>query len=214
MKKIISFSLWGDNPKYTIGALYNANLAKIIYPDWLCRFYVGSDVPKDILYRLTNLPNTQIIEKNSANDWTGMFWRFEASSDSDIVIFRDTDSRLNMREYAAVNDWLSKDKTFHIMRDHPHHAFPILGGMWGYKQNPKYNILKLLKEFIPTNEYGTDYNFLGKILYPIIENDKTVHDPFFDKIDFPTLRHNKEFVGDVFDQYNNRHPDYYKLIPS
>lgn len=214
MKKIISFSLWGNNPKYTFGALYNANLAKIIYPDWLCRFYVGSDVSKDILCRLSDLSNTEIIEKNSANDWTGMFWRFEASSDADIVIFRDTDSRLNMRECAAVNEWLSKDKTFHIMRDHPHHVFPILGGMWGYKQNPQYNIVKLLREFVPTNQYGTDYNFLANVLYPIIGNDKTVHDPFFDKIDFPTPRYNKEFVGDVFDQYNNRHPDYYKLIPS
>ena len=28
MKKIISFSLWGDNPKYTIGAIENAKLSK------------------------------------------------------------------------------------------------------------------------------------------------------------------------------------------
>jgi len=34
MKKIISFSLWGDNPVYTQGAIRNAELAKEIYPDW------------------------------------------------------------------------------------------------------------------------------------------------------------------------------------
>jgi len=37
MKKIISFSLWGDNPIYTQGAIRNAELAKEVYPDWVCR---------------------------------------------------------------------------------------------------------------------------------------------------------------------------------
>ena len=32
-KKIISFSLWGDRPKYVQGALENLALQKIHYPD-------------------------------------------------------------------------------------------------------------------------------------------------------------------------------------
>jgi len=32
MKKVVSFSLWGDNPIYNIGAIRNAELAKEIYP--------------------------------------------------------------------------------------------------------------------------------------------------------------------------------------
>ena len=40
MKKIISFCLWGNDPKYTVGALRNAELAKTIYPDWKTRFYI------------------------------------------------------------------------------------------------------------------------------------------------------------------------------
>ena len=31
--KIISFSLWGQDPKYTIGAIRNAELAREIYQD-------------------------------------------------------------------------------------------------------------------------------------------------------------------------------------
>ena len=42
MKKIIAFSLWGDQPKYTVGAIKNADLAKEIYPDWTCRFISDS----------------------------------------------------------------------------------------------------------------------------------------------------------------------------
>ena len=34
MKKVISFSLWGKNPTYTIGAIKNAELASQFYPDF------------------------------------------------------------------------------------------------------------------------------------------------------------------------------------
>ena len=41
---------------------------------------------------------------------------------------RDLDSVPSPREVEAVKEWLaSKNKTFHIMRDHPYHRVPILG---------------------------------------------------------------------------------------
>lgn len=213
--RIISFSLWGDNPKYTIGAIRNAELTNKIYPGWLSRFYLGSNVSTKIIDQLKAIPNTQIVTKFSElNNWTGMFWRFEAAYDSsvEVAIFRDTDSRLSLREKYAVDEWLSSDKTFHIMRDHPFHGYPILGGMWGYKNSNRYPIKELLLSFDKNDRYGTDYEFFGKILYPIIAEDKVVHDPFFDKTDFPYPRNNTEFVGDVFDENENRHPEFHKLI--
>lgn len=214
INKVIAFSLWGDNPKYTIGAIRNAELAQKIYPGWKSYFFVGSSVPDNIQNELLKIPNVFLFYKDSPGDWTSMFWRFETSYDLeiDINIFRDTDSRLSMREKYAVDEWLDSDKTFHIMRDHPYHRFPILGGMWGYKNNNKYPMRQLLNSFNKENKYGTDYEFFFQKLYPLIKNDKIVHDPFFDKIDFPTKRENLEFVGDVFDENNNRHPEYYKLI--
>ena len=47
--KVISFSLWGDNTRYTLGALQNASLAKMVYPDWICRFYVGHSTPRIVV---------------------------------------------------------------------------------------------------------------------------------------------------------------------
>jgi len=44
--KVIAFSLWGDNTCYTLGALQNASLAKMVYPEWMCRFYVGQSTPR------------------------------------------------------------------------------------------------------------------------------------------------------------------------
>ena len=63
MKKIISFCLWGDNPKYTIGAIENAKLAKTIYPDWTCRFYAGTSTPDEIWDELYDMDNTEMIKK-------------------------------------------------------------------------------------------------------------------------------------------------------
>lgn len=216
MKKIISFSLWGDNPKYTIGAIENIKIAQKIYPDWICRFYVASSTPKNIIDELSSYANGEIITMTDDGNWTSMFWRFFACEDSDIMISRDTDSRLSIREKLAVDEWISSEKNFHIMRDHPYHSVPILGGMWGSKQKILKNIKELVSNYNVGNFWQIDQNFLKDIIYPKIKNDCFVHDEFFnfekEKKSFPTKRINKEFVGDVFDEKNNRHPNYYKLL--
>jgi len=213
MKKIISFSLWGDNPKYCIGAIKNAKLAKFIYRNWICRFYVSDNVDNSIIDELIKLDCEVIIKKDKA-DWSSMFWRFEAGFDksADIVIFRDTDSRLNFREKYAVEEWERSDKTFHIMRDHPYHGYPILGGMWGMKINDKYDFENILKSFIPENQYGTDYVFFANVLFPLIKDDKMTHDEFFDKKTFPQKRNFNEFVGQVFDENDQTPEEHIKAL--
>jgi len=216
MKKIISFSLWGENTKYTIGALRNAELANDIYPDWVCRFYIGKSVPNDIIDELNKMKNTEVIFMDEQGDWTGMFWRFYACEDSDVMISRDTDSRLSMREKYAVDEWLNSDKDFHIMRDHPYHRTEILGGMWGCRNGILKNIKSLINEYVKGNFWQVDQNFLKEKIYPIIKNNSLIHDSFLSfekqKKQFPTERINKEFVGDVFDEFDKRHPDYYKFL--
>jgi len=217
MKKIISFSLWGNNPKYTIGAIKNAELAKTIYPDWICRFYCGKSVPSDIIEKLKTYNNVEIIEMEENGDWNGMFWRFYACEDADIMISRDTDSRLSVREKSAVDEWLNSDKDFHIMRDHPYHNVLILGGMWGVRNGILKNIIPIINDYNKGNFWQVDQNFLREKIYPIIKDISFIHDEFM-KFEnwcglFPTERNNKEFIGDVFDENDIRHPDYYKFIP-
>ena len=52
MKKVLSFSLFGNNDLYTIGAVENAKLSSTIYKGWETRFYVGNDVSEDIIEQL------------------------------------------------------------------------------------------------------------------------------------------------------------------
>lgn len=215
MKKIISFSLWGDNPVYTQGAIRNAELAKEIYPDWVCRYYVGKSTPNDIVVKLQNFDNTEVIVMDNDGDWTGMFWRFYPASedDVDVMISRDCDSRVNTREKEAVDEWLDSDKGFHIMRDHPWHNTPILGGMWGSRKGVVTNMKKLIDDYIKGNFWQVDQKFLKEKIYPTVKNNSLVHDEFFDKKPFPSKRPLYIFVGQAFNEKDEfLHPEHINLI--
>jgi hypothetical protein len=217
-KKLITFSLWGKDPKYTIGAVKNAILAGTLYPGWICRYYIGKSVPSEITEILKGFNNAEVIEMEEDGDWSGMFWRFYPASeeDVDVMISRDCDSRLSLRERLAVNDWLNSEKGFHIMRDHPWHGTKILGGMWGVKKGVLPQMKNEIDKFVKGEFWQVDQNFLAQIIYPLIDGDSMVHDEFFTydnhRLKFPSERINKEFVGDVFDHNDNRHPEYWKLI--
>lgn len=43
--RVISFGLYGKNPKYLVGASRNLDLAQVYFPGWRVRFYASSDVP-------------------------------------------------------------------------------------------------------------------------------------------------------------------------
>lgn len=203
MTKIISFSLWGKNPRYTIGAIRNTELAKEIYPDWICRFYTGEDVESHIKQRL--LDNDAEIVEMGGGDWNGMFWRFLAANKKcDVMISRDSDSRLSYREKMAVDDWLASDKDFHIMRDHQYHATEILGGMWGVRNGLLNGIIDMIANYDTRefdNKYQVDQNFLKEVVYPLVHNKAMVHDEFFTRHPFPHSRRDKSFfVGQAYDQ--------------
>jgi len=195
--KIISYSLWGDDTRYTLGAIRNAELAKEIYPDWNVHVYISDYVAEDIQNKLLDLDCT-LIKFSEKGDWTGMFWRFFAADSQDIIISRDVDSRLSYREKAAVDEWLSSDKDFHIMRDHPYHGIPILGGMWGSRNGILRGIKNMVAKYKKGNYWQIDQEFLTSIVYPLVKDRAHVNDPFFEKKPFPFARNDKHFVGQAY----------------
>ena len=205
-KKIISYSLWGTDTRYTLGAIKNAELASQVYPDWVCRFHVGKDTPVDIVDKLKVMKNTEVFQRSEECNWTGMFWRFEDASDPtvDIMICRDVDSRLTRREKNAVDQWLDSDKDFHIMRDHPYHATHILGGMWGVRGKLLAEMTTYIKNYVKGDFWQVDQNFLREVVYPLVQNHSFVHDEFFgnyfDKVthSYPNKRDEKHFIGQAY----------------
>ena len=202
--KIISFSLWGQDERYFLGAFRNCELATQWYPGWNCYFYVRSDSSTEHINKLKSYENSIVIEINSTDNKRGLFWRFLPAFDKsiDVTIVRDCDSRLSQRESLAVSEWLQSDKSFHIMRDHPYHNTEILGGMWGVK-NRSIDLgdpltLDIISQY--RDEYQEDQRYLREKIWPLVKDDCIIHDEFFGGTKFPKARYNyDDFIGQQYD---------------
>ena len=212
--KVISFSLWGDKPTYNIGAILNAKDAKEIYPDFECWFYIHSEtVPKETVDALSIMSNVKIILKTGDLDVVKpMMWRFLAIDEPavEIMMSRDTDTRLLQREKLAVEEWLNSDFAFHIMRDHPYHDTAILGGMFGTRKIPEIESWSsLIEVFTQRGHRDYDQSFLKDVIYPIIKDHAIIHATFY-RIEsnahyFPIeYDPNYRFVGEYIDHNGDR----------
>jgi len=202
MVKSFTFSLWGDNPKYGIGAIRNAQLALKLFPEWNCIFYYDNTVPKFYINILKEFSNTSLVkvEDNSF----GAFWRFENMFETgDVILSRDTDSRLSMREKILIDNWLETNYNFMVIRDHHnHYEFPILAGMWGKKNTviPR-PIKEVMNEFRFVKQYTIDQIFLRDVLWQHIMAQTAIYGVkelawMRETYDFE----GKNFIGQTYDE--------------
>lgn len=207
-KRVISFGLYGTRPKYTHGAIKNAELAKIYFPGWVCRYYVTSDVPKPVIEQLKDLGAEVEHIPDGMGYTSGMFFRFLVAADSSIdrFIVRDTDSRLNARDRLAVEEWIQSKKPIHILRDHVNHCNTINGGMWGGVMGALPSIAEHIMNWNNRDEYLADINFLDSQVWQRVMDNHIAHDSYCcDKFPltrpFPSRRPpTYQHVGQVFDE--------------
>lgn len=221
MVKVISFSLWGNDPTYTIGAIKNADAALTMFPGFECWFYVHTQtVPIIIIQELLKLPNVTIIEKTGdLRTCKPMMWRFEPLFNPEVELFmsRDTDTRFLKREIVSVMEWLNSDKLLHIMRDHPHHVNKIMGGMWGMKRNNLCDLKKLIQDCKQTGHRDYDQDFLEQIIYPIYKDTAYINASYnaYEQdarpFTIPYLQ-DRRFVGEYVYADESRSPRHYSLI--
>lgn len=209
---IISYSLWGENPKYIIGAHKNIELAEKYFPDWKVRIYLSTKTPFK-----TNKENVQIVMKEQKSSQDGCFWRFEACDSDDVVIVRDLDDRLSERHKFVVDEWLSSDKNLHIIRDHPNHVYPIMAGLWGSRNGMLKGLNSRIESWENKDYYTCDQIFLQQTLYNSVFMQNTmVHDPFRKNLgiekDINRDRVDFEFLGDTFNENDERVENYWKII--
>lgn len=232
MKKIISYSLWGDSKKYCEGAIINAKMAQEYYKDWLCRFYIDRNISSTTEYYvnlLRKMPNVELKNPPNTISEKKYLWRFLPINDEDvsIMICRDTDGRITQREVDAVKEWEKSNYTFHFMRDHPHHRFLVMAGMWGMKKI-NFNMLNEIENYCENkiqDYYDSNGNkqsklddqfFLRDKLYPLSGNNRVIHDEFIkyegeECRKFPSPMIDRHFVGEIYDE-NNERSNHYTLI--
>jgi hypothetical protein len=79
-QNVVAFSLRGTAPFYAHGAMINLVLARTVYPDWSCRFYVAADVPRPaIAFLRDNGADVRNIEDEYPG--VGLFQRFLVMND-------------------------------------------------------------------------------------------------------------------------------------
>jgi hypothetical protein len=183
--KVISFSLYGDNPIYTLGCINNAKLKKEFFLDWEMWVYHNDTVPSDILNQLKEL-DVKLINTNEENGFFGSLWRFRPIIETDVEYFisRDCDSRISKRDEVAVSEWIDSGKSFHILREHPiGHGWPMNAGMWGSKGMSIPDFDELMSQYLlsnpRTNDKSIDQCFLRDIIHPIVKNSLFLHDEYF-----------------------------------
>jgi len=234
LRKVISMSLWSAIPRYTYGALRNAQLLPVYFPGWTLRFYVErphtddttmySPVPPRILSKLSIMGSEIVYVDAERSHIPPMMWRFLIADDMsvDSFIVRDSDCRLNDRDFAAVSDWLRTDYAFHCIRDHPSHAgYSLLGGLWGARP-------RQLRSFVSVpwrdmmmgyrTDYVQDMQFLANAIWPLVQSNAAYCHDSVSCLDwvaahpFPVSRIGTEHLGQVFDAFGNARDDDIQIL--
>lgn len=197
MNKIISMSVYGENPRYIIGAKKQYKIAKKLYTDWTVRIYTDKAINfVDIDADIREMPKSP----------NGVFWRFEPmfESPNNITMVRDSDGRITIREAIAINEWLNSGKSFHTFRDHEaHFQFPIIACAFAFKGKLPPEIKIAMNYFMDAAFYYTnDQVFLRDYVWPYVKDDSLVHDmnTGWFKDTREKLKNRYEFCGNGWDE--------------
>ncbi|XP_068206269.1 uncharacterized protein [Palaemon carinicauda] len=140
-QRVISYSLFGNNPGYWAGLAESLSEAEVLYPGWKVWLYTDPRGKSSILcpllhehtnFRVCDVTNLPFPLYNISRVYPTV-WRISPLGDPtvDVLIVRDSDMKYMERDQRAVQEWLESGKMFHLMRDHPDHLAQVLAGMWG-----------------------------------------------------------------------------------
>ena len=118
--------------------------------DWVVRIYLNDSVGQENIDFFKSQNNVEVVDMTGKNI-PGMFWRFIPFVDETVDVFcvRDADSRPSIREKMAVDEWLRENTSLHLMRDHPHHNYVVMGGMFAFnKVNGTFNFIQEYSNFV------------------------------------------------------------------
>jgi len=184
-RNVIAFSLFGGNPRYCETAVLNVQAAAVLFPNWMCRFYVDDTVPNDVCTRLMDA-GAQLVFA-TGDEWQGippLMWRFAVMDDPTVqrYLLRDADSLLSTREQAAVQAWLESGQWFHMMRDYYSHTELLLAGLLGGCAGVFDGMRSGMRTYALEHTHEqrvVDQHFLRKCVWPTVRQSLLTHDSWF-----------------------------------
>jgi len=201
-QRIIALAIFGpkENPIFNDDKFNQLitpliNEAKLLFPSWTIRLYSDElSINRLNLKNLTSLASNidicnvnQIpILGNVGEYLPGKLWRFLPALDPmvDITSSRDLDSPLINREQIVIEQFLNSTYLFLIMRDHPLHGVPILGGLWTsalYRNRLLFlRLFSILLDKNKVKQYSLlhDQTLLSQLVWPKIKDQTLVFDSY------------------------------------
>lgn len=204
---VFSFTLYGSNPKYVRGMIDNVNLINQKFPTWYTYIYYF-DIPQWAYKFLRSSLNVKMIPAEF-HDIRARMERYYPIDEPGVavMIVRDSDSRIHERDEWCIHRFLESDKVLHMIRDHPHHNWKIMSGLWGLKKvGVPFSFRGTVHAYIGSHKiiWCSDMDFLGDTVYPLLVNGSLVHgmirmSPEETVVDIPFPVVNHDFCGQVMD---------------
>jgi hypothetical protein len=183
---LISFSLYGQLPRYCEMAVLNVLAAQRYLPDFVCRFYLDGSTPPAVVQRLQALGAQSILMGEEAARMPATFWRFLAMDDeqADCVLVRDVDALIDARDAWCVQDWRQSGQAFHVIRDDCCHTELILAGLLGIRAGVLRGMKMRIERFLHASgpagwKRYADQLFLRHVIWPAVRNHTWTHDQVY-----------------------------------
>lgn len=184
-QNIISYVLWGENPRYLAPLFENLRIRSHLFPAWTVRVYIDRSVAEKVRLRLQQAGAQVVLREQPKGELPArkLLWRFEVIADPGVSRFlvRDADSLLSVKERVAVDDWIRSRKYFHVMRDAHSHTDLVLAGLWGGVAGVLPSLDILLRNFKPwrvENDH-VDQDLLSVTAWSTIRRSCLIHDSVY-----------------------------------
>lgn len=180
---IISYSLYGNNEKYTKPLIGNIHTIRAELPSWTIRIYIHDQVDKDTYNQLKYL-GVQLYTVfdpicSPGYNSAGAFWRYLPLCEKDLnVLVLDADDNIHAGLCNKIKWFFNKQKSYDIgtiwIAPWPTNH---ITGKWIFKRCGV--DVQLLSSFIESypfrNGFGTDEVFLTTYLSPIAKKLRWYH---------------------------------------
>lgn len=180
-KKLISYSIFGQDSFYRRSFTNNLSHVRRLFPDYQIRVYVDSKLPESFI-ALLEREQLDVRVMLSHYAYHGLLWRFLPIEEQNIFcLVKDVDNRPDKREVWVADDFSQSEKRYYTQRDTPGSRSQIMAGAFGFKTDRntiaiehKWNRWRKRYRF-SDDDYLWDQGFLGEMIYPLIRTQLIVY---------------------------------------